>query len=133
MKNLERICAGCDMAIFITRHDTALCAELLAVIRAPGWLSSNAATVFESGWRMYLARYAAAGGPIGILIHNKMRERGPVLAMGESTEVGRITELLTLKARTITRSEFTPLIVDAVFETTARNVAAELSATVGCA
>ena len=45
--------------------------------------------------------------------------------MGESTEVGRITEMLTLKARTITLSDVTPLIIDAVFETTARSVAAE--------
>lgn len=131
--DFARLCADCDTVILITRHDSELCAELLSMIRAPGRLSSNAAAIFEAAWRLYLSRYAVVGGPIGVLIHRQMRKRGPVLAMGKSTEVRRIAEMLTLKARTITRSASTPLIVDAVFETTARSVAAELSATLGCA
>jgi hypothetical protein len=103
------------------------------VIRAPGRLSPAAIDVFESAWGMYLSRYATGGGPIGVLLHRGMRKRGPVIAMGESTEVSRITELLTLKARAISRSDLTPLIVDTVFETTARAVAAELSASLGSA
>lgn len=133
VKVFERLCAGCDTAIFITRYDSGLCAELLAMIRAPGMLSASAAAVFESAWRIYLSRYATAGGPIGVLVHHQMRRCGPVLAMGEPTAVARITELLILKARALTRSNLTPLIIDAEFDTTARSVAAELSAAEGCA
>ncbi len=129
----ERICkdAGADTLIFIVRADSPLCEEMLKMLRTPGALSSSAANTFEGTWRIYRSLYANNGGVFGVLIHRWLRARGPVVAMGENSQVESITKILTLKAREVTRGTATPLVADSEFEATAFAVVAQLSTVEG--
>jgi hypothetical protein len=130
---LARLYARSDTAIFIVGHDTELCATMLGLLRAPGTLSPSAAALFENIWGIYKNYYARGGAAFGALVHSRMKARGPVTGMCGADQVAKMTEILSLKARSITRADLTPIFVDHIFETAAASAAAELSATKGSA
>ncbi len=131
MKGLNRHIENADAAIFIVGHNTPRCAQMLRCVRSACTLHERAAASFEAGWSLYQDHYAKDGGAFGVLIHSRLRERGPVMAMGLASEVARVASVLSLKAREISRRDLTPLAVDDIFLATVRAVVAELSHTVG--
>jgi hypothetical protein len=120
-----------DTLVFIVKSGTNLSAQLLGLLRTPDFLEPTAAARFENGWTRYLTDYAGAGGVFGALISPHMKTLGPILAMGEVDQLANLTRTLSLRAREITRRNFTPIMYEKEFESTVRAVSAELTMSEG--
>jgi hypothetical protein len=122
-----------DTAIMIVTAGSPTSTDMLNIMRSPGTLSSTASALFESMWRAFELKFAKDGGVFGALIHGRLHAVGPVIMMGRRREVALIAEILTLRARELTRRSLTPIIMDEDIEATVATVVAELSEVEGSA
>jgi hypothetical protein len=133
MKGANRHLENADTAIFLVSHNSELCCAMLKTMRSPGTLSSGASSTFEAAWRLYKDKFADNGGVFGALIHGRLRAVGPVMAMGHCTEAARLAEMLSLKAREITRTTLTPIMTEKALEAAVAGVVAKLAHVEGSA
>ena len=129
MSTFSKLAESCDTVITIAANGSDLYRRTIGYLQSPGVLGDEAAETFATALDLF--ERAFPSGAIGILAFPGFHRAGPTLAMGAASEAARIVETLALRARMVTKSRRTPVVLDPAFEREGLAVVARLTETEG--